>query len=293
MRAWRVLLALVALLPLAAAAEALRVTDDGGDTVALDAPAERIVSLAPNITETLFEAGAGDRIVATVNHSDYPPEAEEIPRIGGYDRLDLEAILAAEPDLVVGWISGNPSSQIERLRELDVPVYMSEARRPGDVAQTLEDLGQLAGTAAAAEAAAADFLARFETLRGLHGGRDPVPLFYQIWNDPLMTVNDEHLISAVIQGCGGDNVFGDLSALAPRIDTEAVLARDPEVILASGMDEERPEWLDDWRDWPELQAVERDNLFFIPPDIIQRQSVRILDGMERLCAQLQQARDRR
>lgn len=285
----------VLLLALAApvGADSVRAVDDAGETVTLDAPARRIVSLAPNITETLFAAGAGDRIIATVNHSDHPEAAEDIPRIGGYDQLNLEAIVAREPDLVVGWISGNPERQIERLRELDVPVYMSEAREPRDVANTLRNLGRLAGTGDEAAAAATDFVERFETLRALHAERDPVEVFYQIWDEPLMTINGEHMISSIIRGCGGRNVFADLSSLAPRIDEEAVLERDPEFILASGMGEERPDWLDDWRDWPELQAVERDNLYFVPPDIIQRQTTRILDGMERLCGQIEEAREKR
>ena len=286
-------LALLMLLPVMAAAEPLRLVDDTGHEVALDEPAERIISLAPNITESLFAAGAGDRIVATVNYSDYPPQAEEIPRIGGYDRLDLETILDYEPDLVIGWHSGNPERQIERLRELGVPVYMSEARQPADVGRTLERLGRLAGTAEAGEAAAHDFLARFETLRAVHGERAPVDVFYQIWDDPLMTINGQHMISSIIRGCGGRNVFGDLSSLAPRIGVEAVLERDPEFILASGMGDERPDWLDDWREWPELRAVAQDNLYFIPPAILQRQSTRILDGMEQLCAQIDEAREKR
>lgn len=268
-------------------------TDDTGRRVTLAEPAERIISLAPNITETLFAAGAGGRIVATVNYSDYPEPARDIPRIGGYNQINLEAVLAYEPDLVVGWRSGNPERQIERLRELDIPVYMSEARRPRDVARTLRSLGRLAGTEEVADAAARIFVERFEALRGVHAEREPVGVFYQVWDDPLMTINGEHMISAIIRGCGGRNVFRDLSSLAPRIDQEAVLDRDPELILASGMDDERPEWLDDWRQWPELRAVARDNLYFIPPQILQRQTTRILDGMERLCQQIEEARRKR
>lgn len=291
-RASLILLTVLAAMPGVAAAE-VRATDDAGREVVLDAPADRIISLAPNITETLFAAGAGGRIVATVNYSDHPEAARAIPRIGGYNQLNLEAIMARDPDLVVGWISGNPERQIERLRELDIPVYMSEARRPRDVAATMRRLGALAGTEDRAAAAADAFIERFNRLRERHAGRAPVGVFYQVWNEPLMTINGEHMISSIIRGCGGRNVFADLPALAPRIDEEAVLARDPEFILASGMGDERPDWLDEWREWPELQAVERDNLYFIPPSIIQRQTTRILDGMERLCGQIEAARAKR
>lgn len=273
-------------------AERLVFVDDTGHEVVLDAPAKRIVSLAPSITELLFSAGAGEHIVAAVDYSDHPPAAADIPRIGSSERLNLEAILDFEPDLVIGWDSGNPRHQVGRLRELGVPVYMTEARQPADIARTLRRLGRLAGTDAVAEQAAGEFVARFATLRAVHGERERVGVFYQIWNDPLMTVNGEHMISAIIRGCGGYNVFEDLSSLAPRVDVEAVLARDPDAIIASGSDAGAPGWLDDWREWPELRAVRRDNIYSIPPDIIQRQTPRILEAMELMCEQIERARGR-
>lgn len=277
----------------AASADTVRVVDDTGHEVALTPPARRIISLAPNITEMLFAAGAGDRLVATVDYSDHPPAALEIPRIGSSERLDLEAILDHEPDLVIGWDSGNPRGQVERLRELGVDVYMTESRRPADIARILERMGRLAGTSSVAEPVARDFLARFEQLRARYGDRDPIGVFYQIWDEPMMTVNGRHMISAIIDGCGGFNVFSDLSSLAPRIDVEAVVARDPEVIVASGPDAEPPQWLDDWQDWSGLKATAMGNLYSVPPDIIQRQTPRILDGMERLCRHLEEARQKR
>lgn len=267
------------------------VTDDSGREVRLDAPAERIVSLAPHVTETLFEAGAGDRIVATVNHSDYPPAAAEIPRIGGYDRVNIESILDLDPDLVIGWESGNAQGQLERLRELGLTLYVSEPRELGTIAESLERFGRLAGTRGTANEAARDYRERLAGLRERYADRDPIDVFYQIWNDPLMTINDDHLISDVIRGCGGTNVFRDLPKIAPRVSTEAVVTRDPQVIIASGMGEERPEWLDNWKQWSELRAVANGDLYFIPPQYLQRHTPRILTGMERMCEQLAEARD--
>ncbi len=267
------------------------VTDDSGREVRLDAPAERIVSLAPHVTETLCEAGAGDRIVATVNHSDYPPAAADIPRIGGYDRVNIESILDLDPDLVIGWESGNAQGQLERLRELGLTLYVSEPRELGTIAESLERFGRLAGTRDTASEAARDYRERLAALRERYADREPIDVFYQIWNDPLMTINDDHLISDVIRGCGGTNVFRDLQKIAPRVSTEAVVMRDPQVIIASGMGEERPEWLDNWKQWSELRAVANGDLYFIPPQYLQRHTPRILIGMERLCEQLAEARD--
>ena len=284
---------LIGLIATSAARAAIDVVDDMGDAVHLDAPARRIVSLAPHVTEMIYAAGAGEALVGAVDYSDHPPAAKALPRVGSYTRADLEAVVAQRPDLVIGWRSGNPPAQIDRLRALGIPVYVNESRALTDVARTLRQIGRLAGTETRANAAADAFEARMAALRTRYAARPSVGVFYQIWNQPLMTINGEHLISDAIRLCGGLNVFDDLALLAPKIGVEAVLVADPEVIVASGMGESRPEWLDAWRAWPQLIAVQRDNLFFIPPELIQRHTPRILDGATRLCEQLETARGRR
>lgn len=269
------------------------VTDDTGATLRLKEPARRIVSLAPHITETLFAAGAGDRVVGAVEYSDYPAEAKQVRRIGGYSKLDLEAIAALKPDLAVGWASGNAPAHIAKLRALGIPVYLAQPERIDDVATQLERYGELAGTPAPARVAAATFRDKLRALRAQYGQRPKVRTFYQIWKQPLMTVGGGQVISDVIRLCGGENVFGELKALAPQVTVEAVLAADPEAIVASGMGEARPDWVDDWRQWPTLAAVKRDNLFYIPPDLIQRHTPRIVEGAERLCRYLETARGHR
>lgn len=286
-------LSLITLLCAMPAQAAIDLTDDLGNAVHLDAPARRIVSLAPHITELIFAAGAGEALVAGVDYSDYPPAAKQLPSVGSYTNADLEAVVSHRPDLVIGWRSGNPPTQIDRLRALGIPVYLNESRDLAAVAQTLRQIGTLAGTEASAETAARQFEAREQALRARYADQPPVGVFYEIWNQPLMTINGDHLISAVIRLCGGRNVFAPLKLLAPKIGTEAVLVADPETIVASGMGESRPEWLDDWRQWPQLTAVQRGNLFFIPPELIQRHTPRILEGAQRLCEQLDTARQRR
>jgi iron complex transport system substrate-binding protein len=286
------LLCLLVLAAMTAHAEVV-VQDDTGATVRLAQPARRIVSLAPHITETLYAAGAGERMVGAVEYSDYPEAAKKLPRIGGYSRLDLEAIAALKPDLAVGWASGNSPAHIEKLRALGIPVYLAQPERIDDVAANLERYGDLAGTQTTARAAAATFRGRLQELRTQYGTRPKVRTFYQIWKQPLMTVGGAQVISDAIRLCGGENVFADLKPLAPKVTIEAVLAVDPEVIVASGMGESRPEWLDDWRQWKAMTAVKRDNLFFIPPDILQRHTPRLVEGAARLCAHLETARGRR
>ncbi len=269
------------------------VRDDTGNTVTLAQPARRIVSLAPHMTETLFAAGAGDRIVGTVEYSDYPEAAKKITRIGGYSRLDLEAVAALKPDLVVGWQSGNAAAHLGKLKGLGYTIYVSQPNRIEDVAREIEHLGLLAGTGATAKAEAKRFLDRLAALRAQYSGRTKVRTFYQIWKQPLMTVGKDQIISDAILLCGGDNVFGKLEQMAPTVSVEAVIAANPEAIVASGMGDSRPEWLDDWKKWTSIEAVKRDNLFFVPPELIQRHTPRLLDGTERLCQHLEKVRERR
>ena len=280
------------LLALPARAE-IAVADDTGSVIRLTAPARRIVSLAPHITETLFAAGAGDRLVGAVDYSDYPVVAQRVPRIGSYTSPDLETIAALKPDLALGWTSGNPPASLDRLRALGIPVFLSQPDRIEDVAKDLERYGTLAGTSPTAQAAAAAFRERLQQMRRQYSTRPPVRTFYQVWKQPLLTVGGRQIIGDVIRLCGGENVFAALQPLAPAVTVEAVLAANPEAIVASGMDASRPEWLDDWKRWTSLTAVKRDNLFFVPPDLIQRHTPRLIEGATRLCAHLETARARR
>jgi iron complex transport system substrate-binding protein len=269
------------------------VTDDTGALVRLGQPARRVITLAPHLAETVFAAGAGDRLVGTVEYSDYPEAARKLARVGGYSRLDLEAVVALKPDLIVAWQSGNSPANIDTLRAFGFPVYVSQPDRLEDVASEIERLGLLAGSPETADAAARRFRARLADLRERHGARPVVRTFYQIWKQPLSTVGGRQIISSVIRLCGGENVFDRLETIAPVVTVEAVLAADPEAIVASGMDEARPEWLDDWKRWPAMTAIARNNLFFVPPELIQRHTPRLLDGAEYLCRHLETARSRR
>ena len=285
------LTATVALLP-AAHAE-LVFKDDTGREIRLKAPAKRIITLAPHATELLYAAGAGDRLIGTVDYSDFPPAAKKITRVGSYDRFDLEAISALKPDLIIAWETGNPAAQVEKLKALGLTVYVTQPNRMEDVAGQLEQLGRLAGTEATANAAAAQFRQRLETLRRSNAGKPKIRVFYQIWVTPLMTVGGPQIITSAIQLCGGENVFGNLAQMAPVVSVEGVLAADPEAIVATGMGDARPDWLNDWNKWPRMTAVKRGNLFHIHPDLMQRHTPRILDGAEKLCADLDVARSRR
>lgn len=263
----RLLLGLLALFAGSALAE-VSVTDDYGHRVALGAPAERIVSLAPHLTELLYAAGAGAKVVGAVDYSDFPPQARALPRVGGDAGIDLEAVLALRPDLVVAWPNAGSMRAVNRLAELGIPTFRSEPRELEDIALTIEKLGRLAGSRSNAADA---FRERAAELAQRYSARPPVRVFYQVWDRPLVTVNGNHVISKVIGLCGGENVFAALPVIAPEIDREAVLQARPEVVISS---------------------VERSPppAHFIPGDLIQRHTPRLLEGAERLCRILEAVR---
>jgi len=268
----------------------IRVSDDAGHTIVLESPARRIVSLAPYLTELLYAAGAGDAIAGTSEFSDYPAAARDIPRVGGGGGLDIEAIIALQPDLVVAWQSGNPAGQLERLQSLGMRLFLSEPRRLLDVPGTLVRLGQLAGHEPVAQAAARAFEVRYRELQRRYSTRPTVDVFYQVWRQPLMTVNGEHLISDVIRLCGGRNVFSDLPVLAPQIDLEAVLAADPDVIIVGTGGTGETAELQDWSRWPMLAAVAQRHLYGVQRELLVRHSPRILDGAGQVCGILEKVR---
>ncbi|CAJ0777980.1 Vitamin B12-binding protein [Ralstonia mannitolilytica] len=291
-------LGLAALLAAAApAVAAISVTDDTGAAVTLQRPAQRIVSLAPHATELLFAAGGGARIVGTVTYSDYPPAARDIPRVGDNRSLDLERIAALKPDLVVVWRHGNAQKQLDRLRALGIPLFFSEPHRMADIPRSIEALGTLLDTRASAHDAAQQFRQRVDGLRNRYSGRPPVAVFYQVWEQPLMTLNGQHIFSDMLALCGGRNVFASEPLLVPTVSVEAVIAANPEVLLTASMGAtqgNRPiDTLDGWKRWPQLLAVQRGNLFTINGDLINRFGPRLVEAATQLCEDLEDARTRR
>ncbi len=254
------------------------------------APArERIVSVAPNLTEMLFAAGAADQVVAVSAYSDYPEAATKLPQIGDAFRLDYERIVALAPTVAVVWETGTPAGVAERLEGLGVRVVSIPTRNLDDIATGVLALGTLAGTRAVAERAAADYRARIAALRERYRGRPSVRVFVQIDDVPLYTVGGPHLITEILGLCGGENVFADADVQALPVDLESVLVRAPEVILSTDTDQPAPYWAR----FGQLTAVARGNLYQSNGDLLARPSPRIADGAADVCARLDEARAKR
>ncbi len=253
--------------------------------------AQRIVSLAPNLTELVFTVGAGERLVGADVFSNYPPQARSIARVGDAFQVDYERVLTLDPDLVLVWDTGTPEPVIEKLRHLGLNVERMSTTHLDDVPRALRRLGDLTGTSAAAELAASEYTQALAALRQAHTGGAPITVFYQISAAPLYTINSDHLISEIIALCGGRNVFADLGQLAPPVSREAVLERNPEVILAG--DDVAGDPFEGWRQWRRLRAVELGNLFVLRVDRVARATTRTVDGAREVCTVLEQARTRR
>ena len=274
----------VLLVFVAAKANAVSALDSDGRRVSLATPAQRIISLAPHVTEQLFAAGAGAKLVAASEYSDYPEEAKRLPRVASSGSVNLEMVLALKPDLVVAWRLEATAAALARLESL-VPVFYSEPRRLAQIPGMIEALGELAGTGATAKPLAQSLRKELARLDAAYRGRRPVSVFYQIAERPLMTLGGGHFVSDAITLCGGRNIFADATVLAPVVNVESVLAADPEAILAANTD-----WHAYWRRFAGLRAVQANNLFAVSSNEMHRHGPRAIEATALLCRRIDAAR---
>ena len=269
---------------------AIEVVDEDGNLIRLEKPAERIISLAPSVTELLFAIGAGSQVVGVIEYSDFPPEAKTLQVVGRFDLLDIEKILELEPDLIIGWKSGNPRTSIEQLKRLGLSVYLVELNDLPSISTQMESLSKLAGTTIEAKEAINHFNQTYESLVTQYSNRESVRTFYQVWESPIITTGGQELMNDIIELCSGENIFNAIDQIAPKVSLEAVIIANPEVIIGSGVGLTRPEWLNDWESWPSLKAVSEEHVYFIPPDLVQRQTPRTLIGTKQMCEHIAKAR---
>ncbi|QJD99423.1 cobalamin-binding protein [Massilia forsythiae] len=270
---------------------AVSVKDDDGNTVTLQKPAQRVISLAPHVTELLFAAGGGARVVGVVAYSDFPEEAKKVAQVGSNRELDLERIIALKPDLFVVWRHGSSERQIEMVRKLGVPVFHSEPHKLEDIADSVDKLGRLMGTEDAARPAAAALRSQLASLRSRYANRPPVRSFYQVWDKPLYTLNGTHIVTDALRLCGGENVFARLAVTAPVVSVEGVLQENPEAIFATA--EKNYGGVNMWKQYGMITAVRNDNLFTIDGNLLNRAGPRMIAGAAVLCEKLELARAHR
>ena len=267
----------------------ITLTQANGEPLVLPAPAKRIITLAPNLAELVFAAGAGGQLVAVGAYSDFPPEVKDIPEIGDAFRIDLERILSLRPDLVIAWPSGNPQAALQKLVGLGITVWQLEIKKPADIADVIDAIAMAAGTETSGHAAAENLRQRLATLIENNAAKVPLDFFYQIASEPLYTVSGEHIISRSMEICGGRNIFADLPTLAPQISRESVIQANPRVMIAAEVPGQ-PAALDVWLQWPSLDAVKQKTFVYLPADDISRAGPRLLDAIELACQRFDEIR---
>jgi len=267
----------------------ISVRDDAGQVITLPAPARRVVALSPHLAEMAFAAGGGNRLVGVMRYSDFPPEVTRLPLIGDAFAINLEAVVALKPDLLLVWNSGLQPRQQQRLKTLGIPIYTNETTTVDGIVDSLRRLGRLFGTETVAEAAALRAEQDWATLRARHARRAPVRVFYQLWHEPLMTVNQGHLIDQAIRACGGVNTFANAPGLTPTVSWEAAVASDPQVVITSAATDE-PAFLEPWSRFPRVEAVRHRRLKVIDGHKLARMTPRFIEAAADLCAAIDVAR---
>jgi iron complex transport system substrate-binding protein len=281
-------IALVVVAAVAAEAQALEMSDDRGVTISLEGPAERIVALAPHLAEIAFAAGAGPRLVGVSSFSRHPAEAERLPVVATYGRIDIERLIALRPDLVLAWRSGNSPLQVDRLQSVGIRVFVTEVRVLADIPRIVREIGVLAGSVELAEARARDFEREVDRLRRSYANQRRLAVFLEIWHQPMLTVSGAHLLSDALGVCGGRNVFAAAKTLTPLVSRERILDARPDAIVTSGFGSEG---LPTWKGFESVPAVRNRRIYAIDPDVLHAQGPRVLEGVRMLCQRLEPARD--
>ena len=260
-----------------------------GTNLTLAKPAETIVTLAPNLAELVFAAGAGQRLVAVVEYSNFPVQVKRLPRVGDAFRIDLERISQLGPDLVIAWQSGNPPGALQKLEQMGIKVWRIEISHPDQIATSVEQISIAAGTEEHGRVLARQLHNRLEMLKRANAGKMPLSYFYQVSYHPLFTINGRHIISRGLELCAAHNIFSGLATLAPQISREALVAADPQVMIAPQVEGDPPE-LETWQAWPGLRAVKNGALLYLPADEISQATPRMLDSLELACKLLDPVR---
>jgi iron complex transport system substrate-binding protein len=271
-----------------AARAGIDLTDDLGRRVSLPAPASRIVTLAPSITEAAFAVGAGARVVGASAWSDYPAEAERLPVVSSAAGIEFESLARLAPDLVIAWKDSFRPADIPRLEALGARVFVVESRTLATIPRLLAVTARLAGGDAGPATRA--YESRLAAAKARHAGKARVRVFLEISHRPLMTVAGGHFMNEALDLCGATNVFGDLAEVAPQVSWEELYARNPAAILGTGPEEGEAPFRQAWGERAGLEAVRRGKVAYVASRALGRPSPRVVEGIEALCAAVERLR---
>jgi iron complex transport system substrate-binding protein len=279
------ILVAIGLLQLSCVYASYQAVDDLGKTITLPKKPKKIITLSPNSTEILFAIGAGKTIVGTVDQADYPLAAKKIKRIGSYPAPDFESIIALSPDLVVLPKQGLSYAVVAELEKFKLPYFVLNPRTLADIANDILQLGKITGNEKKALQISTVYQNKIRQLKKQYQKRNKVTVFYELWNPPLMTINNKTLINEMIELCGGQNIFGTIKIQYPTINIASVIAKNPQVIIVSNKKQS-----DEWSKWPNINAVKNNKVFYLSPDLAQRTSPRIIAALINMCKIINGAR---
>lgn len=252
--------------------------------------AQRVVTLTPHLAEWVYSAGAGERLVGVVQHTDFPAAAQQLPRIGSAEGLNFEAILTLQPDLIFAWEQGTPPRLIKRLQSLGLKVITFSTDSLKSIPENIGRIGKLLGTEVFANKEKKRLLNNLNLLQTQYAARPPISVFYQLWNMPLITAGGDMFVSSAIQLCGGHNIFASVRALAPRVSAESVLMLNPAIMLLAGSPQQTDQWKRFWQQYPSLTALQKKQLYALNADLYQRPTARFIDAIPELCDLIDRAR---
>ncbi|MDQ7050703.1 MAG: cobalamin-binding protein [Enterobacterales bacterium] len=253
--------------------------------------AQRIIALSPHSVEILFALGVGDRIVATLEYADYPQAAKKIPRVGNFSGIKIEKILALKPDLVIAWKGGNKASDLEKIESLGMNLFYSHPKNVNQVIEEILALGRLTGTQNVARNLAKKLSKQYRTIKNSYSDKSKIKVFYQLWHKPLRTIGGDNWLNSLISDCGGKNIFEKAKAPYPAVSFESVVMAMPEVIIIPDNSKNFTHKAKLWSAWPEITAVNKDQIFSLDGDLLQRFTPRAIEGLRQLCKSIDQARD--
>lgn len=250
---------------------------------------QRLAVLAPNLVEMVFDLGHGGDIVATSAYADYPEAAKKIPRVSQYNQLNLEKLLALKPDLVIAWQDGIRPADVAKIKQFGIPVEVFAFGPWQDIPKAYRRLGTLLGAEDQAQIWEKKFQQAFSQAKETYGQKQKLKVFYQVWDKPLMTFNNDHWVSQMITACGGENIFAHAKAKVPQVSLEAVYARKPQVLMAATSKAMQPKWQAQWQKWL-VPAAQQKAFVFLEADWVSRPSGRLLKGLQQMCQKLDKFR---
>ena len=262
----------------------LTVRDEAGREVIFSFPPRRIVSLAPNITEILFSLGLDEEIVGVSIHCNFPEKAKSKPRVGSYISLDFEKITSLNPDLIIATGAGNTRDMVDRLGKLGFPSYVIYPKNFDDILKSILHIGQVVNREKEARTTTEEMRKRSQRVIELTKGLPRPRVFIEIGDTPIVTVGKGSFADDLIRLAGGENIAGKEKEVYPRFGMEEILKRSPEVIVISSMNPkgDYQKILREWNQWKTIPAVKNGRIHLIDSDLLDRPSLRIVDGLEEL-----------